>query len=243
VTPTLSDTRPPLEVVALWLDQAAESGLWRNPSAMAVATVGADGRPAVRMVLLKQLNVTEGYGVFYTHYRSRKGREIEQSAWAAAVLYWEAHGRQVRLEGPVLRSPAEESDAYFASRPLESQLNAWASAQSQPLESFDALERRAAQKSGELGIERGRAHSRRAGSPGSSEAPPTLDVERAGAGGSSVRVPRPPGWGGYRLWCAAVELWVEGRGRFHERMRYERALDPVDGGFQGREWHAQRLQP
>jgi pyridoxamine 5'-phosphate oxidase len=231
VTPTLSDTRPPLEVVAVWLEQAAESGLWRNPSAMAVATVGPDGRPSVRMVLLKQLNVAEGYGVFYTHYRSRKGREIEQSAWAAAVLYWEAHGRQARLEGPVLRSPAQESEAYFASRPLESQLNAWASAQSEPLESFDALERRAAQKAGELGIERGRT------------AAPSSDVDRAGAAASSVRVPRPPGWGGYRLWCAAVELWVEGRGRFHERIRFERVLEPVDGGFRGREWHAQRLQP
>jgi pyridoxamine 5'-phosphate oxidase len=210
VTPTLSDTRPPLEVVALWLEQAAASGLWRNPGAMAVATAGTDGRPSVRMVLLKHLNVADGYGVFYTHYASRKGREMEQSAWAAGVLYWEAHGRQVRLEGPVLHSPAEESDAYFASRPVESQLNAWASVQSEPLDGLDALERRAAQKAAELGTD---------------------------------PVPRPPGWGGCRLWCAAVELWIEGRGRFHERIRFERTLDPVPGGFRGREWQGRRLQP
>jgi pyridoxamine 5'-phosphate oxidase len=217
--------RPPLEVVALWLEQAAESGLWRNPSAMAVATVGADGRPSVRMVLLKHLNVMEGFGVFYTHYGSRKGREMEQGGWAAGALYWEAHGRQVRLEGPVLRSPARESDAYFASRPLESQLNAWASAQSDPLDAQDALERRAADKAAALGIERRGA------------------ADHDGAATPAGSVPRPPGWGGYRLWCAAVELWVEGRGRFHERIRFERALDPVPGGYRGREWHAQRLQP
>ncbi|HEU4619208.1 MAG TPA: pyridoxamine 5'-phosphate oxidase [Gammaproteobacteria bacterium] len=216
MNPTLSETRPPLEVVAQWLEQADRSGLWRNPGAMCIATVGADGHPAARMVLLKRLDVAEGYAVFYTHYRSRKGREIEQSGWAAATLYWEAHGRQVRLEGPVLRSPAEESDAYFASRPLESQLNAWASAQSEPLEDLGELERRAAQKAQELGV---------------------------AAAVPSGRVPRPPGWGGYRLWCAAVELWVEGRGRFHERVRFERSLDPAPAGFRGDEWRAVRLQP
>jgi pyridoxamine 5'-phosphate oxidase len=233
VTPTLSDTRPPLEVVSLWLEQAAASGLWRNPGAMAVATAGADGRPSVRMVLLMQLNVAAGYGVFYTHYLSRKGREIEQRGWAAGVLYWEAHGRQVRLEGPVLRSPPEESDAYFASRPVESQLNAWASAQSEPLEALDALERRTAQKAGELGIERGKEVGGEVG----------RERGRKGAERPSRHVPRPPGWGGYRLWCAAVELWVEGRGRFHERIRFERTLEPIDGGFRGGEWHARRLQP
>lgn len=238
MNPTLSDAQPPLEVVALWLEQAVGSGLWRNPSSMALATAGADGRPSVRMVLLKRLDVAEGYAVFYTHYGSRKAREIEQVGWAAAALYWEAYGRQVRLEGPVVRSPAEESDAYFASRPLESQLNAWASAQSERLESLDALERRAAQKARELGValdvEWGRASAARpARVEGGAEAGPP----------PSKPIPRPPGWGGYRLWCAAVELWVEGRGRFHERIRFERALDPAPGGFRGREWHAERLQP
>jgi pyridoxamine 5'-phosphate oxidase len=219
VTPTLSDKQPPLQVVALWLEQAIQSGLWRNPGSMCVATAGADGRPAARMVLLKHLAVDEGYAVFYTHYRSRKGREIEHSGWAAAALYWEAHGRQVRFEGPVLRSPAEESDAYFASRPLGSQLNAWASVQSEPLTDLDALERRAEQKAREFGVGTG------------------------GAASSPGRVPRPAGWGGYRIWCAAVELWVEGRGRFHERIRFERGLDPIPGGFRGGPWHARRLQP
>lgn len=221
MTPTLSDTQPPLQVVELWLAQAAASGLCRNPNAMSVATVGADGRPSVRMVLLKHLAVPEGYAVFYTHYGSRKARDLEHCGWAAGALYWEDFGRQVRLEGPVLRSPPEESDAYFRSRPLDSQLNAWASAQSEPLEDMDALERRAADKAREFGV---------------------AELDTA-PGSERKAVPRPPNWGGYRLWCAAVELWVEGRGRFHERVRFDRELGPVENGFRGGAWRGRRLQP
>jgi pyridoxamine 5'-phosphate oxidase len=129
----------PLEVVQRWLNRVAASGLRRNPNSMALATVGEQGRPAVRMVLLKEIVPDPGYVVFYTHYNSRKGRELEHSPTAAGALYWEEFGQQVRLEGRVLQSPHEESDAYFASRPFLSQLNAWVSAQSEPLDEPESL--------------------------------------------------------------------------------------------------------
>ncbi len=214
----LAEGSDPLRILDRWLAQAVESGLWRNPAAMAIATAGAGGRPSVRMVLIKRVATAEGFIVFYTHYDSRKGQELESNAWAAAALYWEAFGRQARIEGPVLRSPAAESDAYFATRPLASRLNAWASRQSRPLDSMTTLERRADEKARELGV------------------PETGTAQDAA-------VPRPPSWGGYRLWCAAVELWIEGRGRFHERIRYERELRPAQGSLRGGPWRGQRLQP
>src|SRR5690606_24097220 len=96
----------PLPTVAAWLDEAARGGR-RNPNAMALATA-AGGRPSVRMVLLKELSLERGYVVFYTNYRSRKAREITATGRAAGVLYWEELGRQVRLEGVVVPSPAAE---------------------------------------------------------------------------------------------------------------------------------------
>ncbi|HEX5418606.1 MAG TPA: pyridoxal 5'-phosphate synthase [Gammaproteobacteria bacterium] len=234
----LSHTEQPLRVVERWLAQAAESGTWRNPNAMALATAGPDARPAVRMVLLKGIEPVEGYVVFYTHYGSRKGRELEQNDWAAGALYWESYGRQVRLEGRVLRSPPEESDAYFASRPLASRLNAWASRQSQPLGDMSELQRRAEDKARELGLSESVASFGLDGADASS----ARILAEAGAVAEPA-VPRPPSWGGYRLWCAAVELWIEGRGRFHERIRYERELTPSAGGYLGGVWRSRRLQP
>ena len=95
------------------------------------------------MVLLKEL-APLGYAVFYTNYGSRKGAELAATGRAAAVLYWHELGRQVRFEGLVVRSPAAESDRYFASRPRASQVNAWSSEQSRPLADPAALEERAA---------------------------------------------------------------------------------------------------
>jgi len=123
----------PLPLAQLWLDEAAASGR-RNPWAMSLATVSqATGQPSNRFVLLKGLDIDSGFAIFYTNYESRKALELEAVARSAAALYWPEAGRQLRLEGRVCRSPAAESDAYFATRPRESQLNAWASEQSQPL--------------------------------------------------------------------------------------------------------------
>ena len=127
-----------------------------------------------------------------------------------SLAYWHELGRQVRFEGPVVRSPDSESDAYFATRPLASQINAWSSEQSRPLPDTTSLEERAARL----------AATRPAG------------------------LPRPEFWGGFRLWLEAIELWVEGRDRFHERVRYERRLDPRDAHtFEAGRWSWQRLQP
>jgi len=208
----------PLPVVASWLAEISASGRCKNPNAMALATCGRTDAPSVRMVLVKGI-APAGYAVFYTNYESRKGTELEQNPRAAAVLYWEPLGRQVRFEGPVVRSPAAESDAYFATRPALSQLNAWSSAQSRPLESPADIERAAARAARELGI--------------------------APDGSSASRpVPRPAHWGGYRLWFNTLELWAEGANRFHERLLYRRALERADAfTFRATAWSVQRLQP
>jgi pyridoxamine 5'-phosphate oxidase len=213
----------PLREAARWLDEARRAGARRNPDAMSLATATKDGRPSVRMVLLKELCVESGYIVFYSNYRSRKAGEIESNARAAAALYWEDFGgRQLRVEGPVVRSPAHESDAYFATRPLDSQLNAWVSEQSRPVDDLEALQRRAAAKAAEFGI----AESTR--------------YDDAGPG----PLTRPEFWGGYRLWIESLELWLEGQGRFHRRFSYTRQLEPQDDfSFAAGSWTTQTLQP
>ena len=108
-----------------------------DATAVALATADASGAPSVRMVLLKSAD-SSGF-VFFSNYGSRKGRELAQNPRAALCFYWPSIGIQVRVEGTVERVAAEESDAYFATRPRESQLGAWASAQSTPLESPAAL--------------------------------------------------------------------------------------------------------
>jgi len=201
----------PVPTAAEWL-AAAEAFGRRNANAIALATTDATGRPSVRMVLLKEL-APAGYGVFYTNYGSSKAADLAATQRAAGVLYWPELGRQIRFEGVVVRSPAAESDAYFATRPWRSQLNAWSSEQSRPLDDPALLERRAAK----------------------------IAAERAGA---TQPLPRPDFWGGYRLWFDAVELWVEGQDRFHERLRYERRLARHDEhSFTAGRWLGQRLQP
>ncbi|KMO34841.1 pyridoxamine 5'-phosphate oxidase [Methylobacterium variabile] len=110
-----------------------------DPNAMALATCGADGLPDVRIVLLK--GADERGFVFYTNTQSMKGSELSDNPRAAIVLHWKSLRRQVRARGPVTRVDDAEADAYFASRPRDSRLGAWASRQSQPLESRDALVR------------------------------------------------------------------------------------------------------
>jgi pyridoxamine 5'-phosphate oxidase len=106
---------------------------------MTLATVSEDARPAARIVLLK--GVERGAFVFYTNYFSRKGRELEKRPRACAVFLWSDLERQVRIEGQVEKTTAEESDAYYASRPLGARLSAWASAQSEKVADRSTLER------------------------------------------------------------------------------------------------------
>lgn len=129
----------PIALFQDWYDRAARVGV-AKPNAMALATVGADGRPSCRVVLLSSC---DGRGfVFHTNYQSRKGEELARQSWAALTFWWDPLGYQVRIEGPVEKTGAADSDAYFAGRPRGSQLGAWVSEQSRPLESRAALEER-----------------------------------------------------------------------------------------------------
>ena len=131
----------PIRQFQAWFDAARAASPF-EPNAMALATVGADGRPSVRMVLLKGLD-ERGF-VFYSNYESRKGRELADTPWAALDFFWPEMERQVRVEGRVERVTAEESDSYFHSRPVGSQLSAAASRQSEVISGRDVLEQRVA---------------------------------------------------------------------------------------------------
>lgn len=201
----------PMQWANAWLDEAGAREVTRNPNAMSVATVAADGQPSLRVVLCKQFVADPGYLVFYTNYGSAKAQQLEHAPYATAVFHWDALGRQVRLYGPVQRSPEQESDEYFASRGRGSQIGAWASEQSRPVAS--AAEMRAK-------VEK--------------------VLERFE---TTVKIPRPPRWGGYRMWFDAVELWVEGAARVHDRGRWERTLEADGAKYRGGPWSAVRLQP
>lgn len=139
----INSERPadPLDVFASWLGEA-EAAEPNDPTAMALATVGEDGMPSCRMVLLKGYD--SGGFVFYTNYESRKGRQLLATPKAALLFHWKSLRRQVRIEGGVTPVAPEEADAYFATRPRQSQIGAWASAQSRPLEGRFELEKRVA---------------------------------------------------------------------------------------------------
>jgi pyridoxamine 5'-phosphate oxidase len=125
----------PFRQFARWFEQVRASE--PDATAMALATATRDGRPSVRMVLLKDVDA-RGF-VFYTNYRSRKGREIGETRRASLLFYWASAERQVRIEGSVDAVSDAESDEYFASRPLESRISAHVSPQSEVVDSRDAL--------------------------------------------------------------------------------------------------------
>jgi pyridoxamine 5'-phosphate oxidase len=143
----------PIRQFARWWDEALAAEV-REANAMTLATAGADGRPAARIVLLKDFDA-RGF-VFYTNYESRKGAELAANPRACLLFHWTELERQVRIDGAVERVAAEESDAYFASRPLASRIGAWASPQSQPIPGKAWLLARAA----EMGLKHGLNPSR-----------------------------------------------------------------------------------
>lgn len=126
----------PFEITRRWLAQATQSEP-NDPNAIALSTVDADGLPNARMVLLKDIE-DDGF-IFYTNYGSQKAVEIEQAGKAAFVMHWKSLRRQIRVRGTVVREEGEKADAYYKSRSLKSRLGAWASDQSQPLSSREAL--------------------------------------------------------------------------------------------------------
>lgn len=132
-----TEAHDPFALFATWLAEAVASEL-NDPDAMALATTDADGLPDVRMVLMKGFDAA-GF-VFYSHIASAKGRELAANPKAALLFHWKSLRRQVRVRGPVTAVTDAEADAYFATRPKQAQIGAWASKQSQPLESRFAFE-------------------------------------------------------------------------------------------------------
>ncbi|WP_422365821.1 pyridoxamine 5'-phosphate oxidase [Pelagibius sp.] len=139
----------PLEIFKSWLAEA-ESAEPNDPTALSLSTVGEDGMPSSRMVLLKGYDA-RGF-VFYTNYESRKGRQLLGHPKAAMLFHWKSLRRQVRIEGAVEQVSAAEADEYFASRPKQSQIGAWASDQSRPLEGRFELEKRVAKFAAKYGL-------------------------------------------------------------------------------------------
>jgi pyridoxamine 5'-phosphate oxidase len=143
----------PFAIVRDWLAEAQASEI-NDPNAIALASVDPDGLPNVRMVLLKEIE--DDAFVFYTNYESAKGRELTASGKAAFVMHWKSLRRQVRVRGHVTKEEGPQADAYYASRPLESRIGAWASDQSRPLSSREALMAKAAK----LGLTHGTSPKR-----------------------------------------------------------------------------------
>jgi pyridoxamine 5'-phosphate oxidase len=223
----LPETLPsdPLHWADAWIKEAAAAEVQRNPTAMTLVTVGSGAQPSARVVLCKQFVPDPGYLVFYTNYKSRKAADIADNNRVAALFHWDTLGRQIRIEGVVIRSPDEESDAYFVTRDRGSQLSAWGSDQSSPVESRQALLRQIQERARMLGLN---PEARR-------------DVIQDD---NRPPIRRPPHWGGYRLWMTALELWIEGPDRIHDRAVWTRDL--VRGSmdtFSVTPWTGQRLQP
>ena len=171
------------------LYQEAQQSDEVEPSAMTLATASLEGRPAARTVLLKSFD-ERGF-VFYSHLESPKGRDLQTNPHAALLFLWRRlreAGIQVRIEGDVQLVSAAEADAYFASRPRQSQIGAWASMQSRTLPSREEFEQR---------------------------------IAKVESGFEGREVPRPEGWGGFRVVPQRIEFWYGAQFRLHERWRYE----------------------
>lgn len=184
----------------IWLEQAIEARL-PEPNAMVLSTVSSSAKVSSRTVLLKEAD-GEGF-VFFTNYNSRKANDLLFNPSASLVFLWLELERQVRIEGSCRKITAEESDAYFATRPRESQLGAWASDQSEEIASREIL------------LEK------------------YLALEKQW---ENQPIPRPPHWGGYRLYPDTFEFWQGRPGRMHDRIVYSKDKDQQT-------WKRRRLSP
>jgi pyridoxamine 5'-phosphate oxidase len=184
----------PIEQFSVWFSQAQNANL-REPNAMTLATADAFGRPSARIVLLKGVDA-RGF-TWFTNYESRKGEDLGLNSHAALVFFWNELERQVRIEGTVDKIAESESDAYFQSRPQGSRLGAWASPQSQVIESRADLEVREKSFAEQFKVEQDNTNS--------------------------DAIPRPAHWGGYRMNPTMIEFWQGRSSRLHDRLRFTRA--------------------
>ena len=179
----------PTEQFMVWLAEAAANPVIVEPNAMVLSTIHGDG-PISRTVLLK--DVTADGLTFYTNYNSRKSRDIKEVSRVSLLFPWYAMERQVIIAGSATRVSAADSDSYFASRPWSSQIGAWASAQSELLDSRETLEKLWGEYSAKY------------------------------PEGSGNSVPRPEHWGGYLVVPTSFEFWQGRYSRLHDRIRYNR---------------------
>ena len=207
----------PMHQAKRWFDRTNSEKWQPNPNAMTLSTVDKNNAPSSRIVLCKYFVADPGYIVFFTNYNSRKGKEIRDNSEVSLVFHWDNIGRQLRIKGIAVYSPSSESDEYFASRNRGSQISAWGSNQSQPVESRSELIKQMNDKLDEF------------------DSPSTHNEKE---------IPRPPHWGGIRVWANEIELWMDGEDRVHDRARWTRKLKiNQDNSFSTSKWIGTRLQP
>jgi pyridoxamine 5'-phosphate oxidase len=179
------DLENPIDLFKKWFKKAEETEI-NDPNAVALGTANQKNQPSVRMVLLKGLN-NKGF-VFYTNFNSKKGSDLKKNQQASMCFHWKSLRRQVRVVGNVEQVTNQEADDYFNSRPYKNRVSAWASSQSQKLESRDIFLSK------------------------------VNEFEKKYP--DQNKVPRPPHWSGWRILPQAVEFWLDGEGRIHERLNY-----------------------
>ena len=207
----------PMHQAKRWFDRTNSEKWQPNPNAMTLSTVDKNNAPSSRIVLCKYFVADPGYIVFFTNYNSRKGKEIRDNSEVSLVFHWDNIGRQLRIKGIAVYSPSSESDEYFASRNRGSQISAWGSNQSQPVESRSELIKQMNNK---------------------------LDEFDSSGTSNEKEIPRPPHWGGIRVWAHEIELWMDGEDRVHDRARWTRKLEiNQDNSFSTSKWIGTRLQP
>ena len=179
------DLENPIDLFKKWFKRAEETEI-NDPNAVALGTADQKNQPSVRMVLSKGLS-NKGF-VFYTNFNSKKGSDLKKNQQASMCFHWKSLRRQVRVVGNVEQVTNQEANDYFNSRPYKNRVSAWASSQSQKLESRDIFLSK------------------------------VKEFEKKYP--DQNKVPRPPHWSGWRILPQAVEFWLDGEGRIHERLNY-----------------------